>query len=443
MQRKFIDFNLIPQLIILSLSVLFLTNGSKAQKSLFGNITNESFEAIEFATIQFDSRFNAVSDRNGYFNIKFPSEINKGRLIIRALGYETIDTLINLNTKDTYFNFKLETKAFYLKEVEINPEITVFDKKNWTIHDYVIQDNKIIILYSWFKKRKLGVYNLNGETLQSYDVENSFKQLKKSHLNTILLLGNKEFIEVVFTDGVLKEIGKNSMSFYHELLETCIAEIGDELLYKNYSIHNKRLEYYLLSDQKNVKILYEVFDEAGAIVSQSYYNEIIGTYHAQVLAEENLIELGVWNGDLMKLAVNWSLFKLISQFLHLELKEVNANEFVSHDSLYVLDYIKEEIIQIDLLNPRLEINNLEGFDWRSDEDVIVKDQITDDIFFVNEKNALLEFKKSKKGPEFVYKKQMKLNGSFHEKFVLSNNILYYISYDYKNRPSINKLSINN
>jgi len=435
---KYKQFHL--RLLCLLCLVVTVQNTSIAQKQLLGNLTNSSFEAIEFATVQLDSNNYTSTDRNGFFSLSIPQEVSKVRLIIRALGHETIDTVINLSYKKNYLKLQMTEKTFYLKEVEIKPEFTVYDRKNWTIHDFVIDQDKIVVLYSWFKKRKLGVYNLVGESLQSYEIDNSYKSLEKSYLNTFLLLGKKEFIELAFEEGKLKEIGKNSIDFYETLIQGCIAEVNDALLFKKYSIHNKRVQYYTYNDATKRTMVYEVFDLDGAIISQSYYNEIISLYKMEANSNGfNRIDEGLWDGNMLDLAITVPLMRIISQFLHLELKEVKADEFLINDTLYVLSYIDEVFQQIDLKTNKAQKMTLSGFEWKSKNDHIVQDQLTKAVFLIKEEKNIYSFNNTLKNAGFEYRKVLNIKGSFPEKFVLSNNVLFYISYDYKNRSILNRL----
>lgn len=421
--------------------LLFGTIGAYSQKQLLGNLTNRTFESIPFATVQVDSNLYSSSDRNGFFNLEIPEEWTKVTLTIRALGYETIDTTIDVSLSKTYIKLQMEEKTFFLKEVEIRPDYTVYDRKNWTIHDYVVDNEKIIVLYSWGKKRKLGVYNLIGETLQNYEIENDFKGLEKSYLGTYLLKGKKEFIELAFRDGKLTEIGKNSMEFYNELILGCLGEVNDALLYKKYSIHNKRLQYYLSHEDEAPDIIIEVFDMNAAIVSQSYYNEIIAMYKMEA-NEFNLIDAGLWDGNLLDLAVSVPLMRIITQFLHLELKEVNATEFRVEDTLFVMDYIEKRLIQVNLSEKLSQYKTFKDFDWDKKDDVILKDAKTQKVILLRDK-MLFHFRNNVKTAEFSNRTPLKLNGSFPEKYQLSNDLLYYISYDYKNRPSLKRSEVSN
>lgn len=95
------------------------TTGAFAQAvSLSGRIADTKNEAIDFATVSFPSFNLAVtSNSNGKYEVKNAPK-GKVRVVVRYLGKETIDTIINIK-QSMVMNFVMKDEDFHLNEVVV------------------------------------------------------------------------------------------------------------------------------------------------------------------------------------------------------------------------------------------------------------------------------------------------------------------------------------
>ncbi|PID88446.1 MAG: hypothetical protein CSB06_00105 [Bacteroidia bacterium] len=113
---------------VLTLGLLYLSSGTlnscyaQEKTSVKGLVKNKrTGEVIPYAVVFCETENNGVSaDFQGFFYLK-NIEKKKSRFIISALGYKSLDTLIDL-TRYTRLNFFLSEKQVALKEVTVTAE---------------------------------------------------------------------------------------------------------------------------------------------------------------------------------------------------------------------------------------------------------------------------------------------------------------------------------
>ena len=83
-----------------------------------------------------------------------------------------------------------------------------------------------------------------------------------------------------------------------------------------------------------------------AMAIQEYYNEIIAAYYKVVEPLVNVIEAGMWDGNLIKLAESPGLEKLIGWYCNIQATEYHTTALKFDDFLQFIDLEKYRIIEI-------------------------------------------------------------------------------------------------
>ena len=108
---------------IIILSVMLLTTlGVMAQKTIYGVVTNEKGEPMPFASLFIeDMKKGVIADSEGRYSVL---QVPDGKHTVRAsfIGYETVNTEVDMQGRDVVANFKLKEETVSLEELFILPK---------------------------------------------------------------------------------------------------------------------------------------------------------------------------------------------------------------------------------------------------------------------------------------------------------------------------------
>ncbi|PWH86646.1 hypothetical protein [Brumimicrobium oceani] len=162
------------------------------------------------------------------------------------------------------------------------------------------------------------------------------------------------------TDAIflMKAISKHD---YEKNIENLVALGEYGAFHQNLSLHNQN---YTVSKviNKNANNIYQTFDSEQYKTAEHYYNRAIGFYMGNTRNEENIISMGLWDGDLMTLNHSFETRKSsscnngggakldISGFISwsekIASKPLNVKSYGLSEKIIVLDGVKDSVFQI-------------------------------------------------------------------------------------------------
>lgn len=235
--------------------------------------------------------------------------------------------------------------------------------------------NELIIDYYPFPEDKFFVATkLKGEyfikIINEFGNELSAKKLNFKPQEIFLdAIGNFHIIE---KDSVYQIYTQNSTIFlmkpipkydYEKDIQNLVA-LGDYgAFHQHISLHNQQYTVSRIIDKK-AKDIYQTFDLEQYKTAEHYYNQTIGFYNNNTRSGENIISMGLWDGDLMTLNHSFDLPQstcnknVVSGGSRLDItgfiswsdkiasKPLNVKSFGLSDKIIVMDGVKDSVFQI-------------------------------------------------------------------------------------------------
>jgi len=429
--------------ILFILFLFFCTSVSLAQHiDIYGQVTDADGEPMSGATINYQPKSGTVTDSNGNFHIETTAK-NSIKLKIRFIGYKTVDTLLTLdNATEVFLQITMSPDLQELPNIEISAKYqNIFDNYRSHIIDFTISKNIFYLIVKKGQKTFLCKANLNGTILEEHKLENSYNRFYNSCMGGVILVGSEWCAELHNLDDKLFITNEFSIDHFNKYIVPCKLKRNETLLFKNISKHNKKIDYFKFEQDRNPIIFYTVHDKKGEMVSQSYYRELLGAYYRETenvsindidygFERQNIIDDGAWNGDLQDLIITNITHRLVLQYQALGLQEVESDLFVVDGTIYILDVLNKQIVQVredlEYAYP-IDIFDLDDIKIISDNKTSTYFQIDDDLYAVQiEANKMqLELVKEL---EHCY---------FNERKLLHEGILYRLG-----RKSINTVRKN-
>jgi len=191
----------------ISLLVLMLVfNVASAQNIIIeGKITDQASVPLIGATIQVDDGVGTVSDSEGNFKIENLAPQQEYRLVIRMIGYATIDTTIvspsptdgQASENYIYLNIKMNAVNYEAPLVEITGSgFNAFKYSKWKIIDFQFYNDQLLILHISKRKYRIGLYSFSGLKIDEVKLKDKYTQLFKSCKNGFHLIGDIDCIEL-------------------------------------------------------------------------------------------------------------------------------------------------------------------------------------------------------------------------------------------------------
>ena len=115
------------------------------------------------------------------------------------------------------------------------------------------------------------------------------------------------------------------------------------------------------------------------------YNEIIAYYYKVTPLHNNIIELGLWNGDLLLLADNGHLVNMIIWYTKVRGREIKVKSFQAKKVLVTFDYLNDSIVVFNIDGDELSRSYFEGDD--KSNGIILPDLSTGMFYRLSEKNG--------------------------------------------------------
>lgn len=312
-------------------------------------------KAVYYATIEINKVFYSTNSTNLVFS--FPIK-NNDEITIKHEMYEDFNFVIpdELNSNDTLnkvISLTLKSENMKLQMLE---EFTISDSKYRDIFD--VQDefiidyhpfplNRFFVITRIGKKHFLKIIDLSGEELLSKNI--NFKP-KEIFLDAV---GNFHLVEAdsvyqVYTDReqlqLMQPITRNDFEIEIRNLVT-LGKQG--AFHQKMTMHN---QMYTLNRiiNKEITDIYQTIDNDGYENASYHYQNVINYYMLFTPLKDNIIVMGIWDGDLMTLN-NYSakILEMTSWSDKIASKPLNVTAFGLQNNIIVLDGVRDSVFQIN------------------------------------------------------------------------------------------------
>ena len=347
---------------ILALLLLFLAYSLLAQNKtvVYGNLGVENVN-ISIANTQYGTS----TDAKGRYELPLYDRSKAVNLYYSCIGYQ--DTVVSLTPKQLQrdsinISFRMRKMSYDLQEVGVTAYSDFYRSRRGTnIADIAFFDNKILVLENGKKSSTLRLLDLDGNDLASTDFETLYDELHIDAFGDFLLLCQDTCLQVWFdTKGKVLPVSTFKKDLFRDKIQKIVFEFNDAYLLRN-TAYEKRdyyvkefhgqaqtYNYVLKSDTlKQRHFLYRFIDTVAVNVCQSYLNEIFAVYNSLVPEKENELALGVWNGNLLRLAVNYKVHKRIGWYCQVLATEYHTIALKFNDFIQLVDLENLEIVEFD------------------------------------------------------------------------------------------------
>ena len=352
----------------------------------------------------YETEYGTSTNRFGeYFFTIFPLNENV-TLHFSCIGYQdtilTVD-LTNAKSDSINLNLKLHSIDYQLGEFVVSGKPHFIQLPGERILDIEYLHNEIILLASHGGNTSAYVYDLNGDILCKQNLMEKYKGIHRDCFGNLILVSRDYCLQIFYndSDSVLYSIDKFSTNDFQNKLKPFLLEYHDHLLLttsfegKNKFYidphHHKKAEYFYVdkNNQNGQPVhLISFFDKQAFQVAQSIYGEIIERYYQVTPEKQNIFELGMWDGNNLRLANNDpTLFNLVSWYQNIESKSIRIHVFVQNDKLLFFDCANYQLVKFDQdwhLTDSISISDYDKFKS------IIQDLKTGCIYGLIEKNGL-------------------------------------------------------
>lgn len=416
------------------LILLFSCQTILAQNQIiFGQVSNETGLPLVGATILFDNNKGTSTDKNGFFISKPKKPIKS--ITASFVGYHSKKKTIKKTKSDTIFiDFFLEKKAEQIGTITINESkiFKVFNERNYSVIDFEITNDFIYLLTYERGKRKVILLNFNEQRLSTLKLSFDAKELRKDCFGNIHALGKTKVAELSTKEQELFILAENKTEVFEEKLAPCQTIFNNQVFFKKKALFNQHAEYYFIErNTKVLKTLKSIYFNEGYLTAQHKYREIIKAYygyiqerHKSTVEVANIIELGLWDGKLIRLA-NAATIGLIGHFQNRYERPIYCPLFNINNKLYLFDHINDTLSVYDsnLNESKIPIQYHHQKGWKRE---LLWDESSNKIYAKFNKRGIPSFQEIDIETGEATKVHSLNEHTFPEKIIIRNGAVYYI-----------------
>ena len=349
---------------ILALLLLLFASSLFAQTktTVYGNLGEEN---VNISIV--NTPFGTSTDAKGCYELPLYDRTETVNLYYSCIGYQ--DTLVSLTPRQLQrdsinISFRMRKMSYDLQEVGVTAYTDFYRTgTNRNIADMAFLDGKIYLLENKPKTSSMVVLDTDGGELARKDFDQLFEKLHIDAFNDLILVGQDSCLQVYLDEKQsIQLVSTFSRDDYRNKLLKIVCEyngayivrtiVHDRGLYWLKFNHGKTQDFlYVMKDGSMEKPQYlcSFIDTLGYRACQSAWMSIQNEYH-QAVAEENGIDLineGIWDGNLVSLAENSSLLGKIQWYCSIMAKqEYHITPLIFNDLLQFIGLDNREIVEI-------------------------------------------------------------------------------------------------
>lgn len=232
---------------------------------------------------------------------------------------------------------------------------------NRYIADVAFSGNQIILLENRSQNSTLCLLDLEGNKLSETEFPRIYEELFIDCFGDLLLMNRDSCLQVYF-DHQLNAVPLARFSrkeIQNKLLRVVLEYNGAYVLrdmvydkhdYRVQEFHGQTQTYsYVLKDDpsKETHPLCRFVNMGAVKACQSCLNEIIAMYNQEVPPKANVLRLGTWDGDLLRLAQTINIRLQVGRYRQYVAKEYHTTVLKYRENLQIIDLQLLQIVDVD------------------------------------------------------------------------------------------------
>ena len=347
------------------LFLLFLASSLFAQTktTIYGNLGTEN---VNISIV--NTPYGTSTDAKGHYELPIYDCTETVSLYYSCIGHQ--DTVVSLTPRELQhdsinISFKMRKMSYDLLEVGVTAYQDFYRSgTNRNIADIAFLDGKIYLLENWPKTSSIVVLDTDGVEQARNDYDQLFEKLYIDAFDDIILVGQDSCLQAYLDEKQdILTVSTFSRDDYRNKLLKIVCEFNGAYIIKT-MVHDRGLYWLKYNHGKSQDFCYvrlddptkephhlcSFLDTLGYRACQSQWIGIQNEYH-QVVMEGNGIDLineGIWDGNLVRLAENSSLLGKIQWYCSIVAKkEYNITTLIFNDFLQFIGLDNREIVEID------------------------------------------------------------------------------------------------
>ena len=349
---------------ILALLLLFLASSLFAQTktTVYGNL---GVENVNISIV--NTPYGTSTDAKGHYELPLFDRSETVNLYYSCIGYQ--DTVVSLTPKQLQrdsinVSFRMRRMSYDLQEVGVSAYSDFYRSgTNRNIADIAFLDGKIYLLENKPKTSSMVVLDTEGIEQAHKDFDQLFEKLHIDAFDDLILVGKDSCLQVYLDEkqGILP-VSTFSREDYRNKLLKIVCEYNGAYIVKTI-VHDRGLYWLKFNHGKSQDFLYmkkdgsmekpqylcSFIDTLGYRACQSQWMSIQNEYHQATMENDgiDLINLEIWDGNLMRLAETSSLISKIQWYCSIMAKkEYQIIPMKVNGILQFADLDNREIVEI-------------------------------------------------------------------------------------------------
>ena len=349
---------------ILALLLLFLASSLFAQTktTVYGNL---GVENVNISIV--NTPYGTSTDAKGHYELPLFDRSETVNLYYSCIGYQ--DTVVSLTPKQLQrdsinVSFRMRRMSYDLQEVGVSAYSDFYRSgTNRNIADIAFLDGKIYLLENKPKTSSMVVLDTEGTEQAHKDFDQLFEKLHIDAFDDLILVGKDSCLQVYLDEkqGILP-VSTFSREDYRNKLLKIVCEYNGAYIVKTI-VHDRGLYWLKFNHGKSQDFLYmkkdgsmekpqylcSFIDTLGYRACQSQWMSIQNEYHQATMENDgiDLINLEIWDGNLMRLAETSSLISKIQWYCSIMAKkEYQIIPMKVNGILQFADLDNREIVEI-------------------------------------------------------------------------------------------------
>ena len=332
---------------------------AQEKTKVYGNL---GIENVNISIV--NTQYGASTDAKGCYELPIYDRTKAVNLYYSCIGYQ--DTVVSLTPRQLQrdsinISFRMRKMRYDLQEVGVSAYSDFYrSKTNRNIADMAFLDDKIYLLENKPKTSSIVVLDTDGVEQARKDYDQLFEKLYIDAFDDIILVGQDSCLQVYLdeTKGI-QPVSTFSRELYRERLLKIVCEFNGAYIVKT-MVHDRGLYWlkynhgksqdfgYVLKNDptKEMHYLCSFLDTLGYMACQSQWMSIQNEYH-QLELPLDLINEGIWDGNLVRLIQNSSLQMKVQWYCAvMAKKEFQIVPLIVNDLLQFVDLDNREIVEI-------------------------------------------------------------------------------------------------
>ena len=299
---------------------------AQTKTTVYGNLGTEN---VNISIV--NTPYGTSTDAKGHYELPLYDRSTAVNLYYSCIGYQ--DTVVSLTPKQLQrdslnISFKMRKMSYDLQEVGVSAYSDFYRSgTNRNITDMAFLDGKIYLLENKPKSSSMVVLDTDGVEHARKDFDQLYEKLHIDAFNDLILVGQDSCLQIYLDEKqVIQPVSTFSRDDYRNKLLKIVCEyngayivktiVNDKGLYWLKYNHGKSQDfYYVMKDDSEIgpQYLCSFLDTLGYIACQSLWMSIQNEYH-QLKLPIDLINEGIWDGNLVRLAETPTLLGMIQWY---------------------------------------------------------------------------------------------------------------------------------